>query len=197
MPQLRIFQKEIKSTLNQDVMDIIGERGLLVRVIIIFKVWMHLKVFLKLKNPKNSLFWVKKTPTNPKNPKKPQKNPKKRVFSNPGQVDPLLIARGLSPVHHFLPDLRGVKDAADDHGGGGGGDDDKCRKNGGDLNDEEDTADGERTVGVRVRRNYIRYRTYIFACCFFRGRGFDPHPSIRSFLGNILLFLSRRVLTLP
>jgi hypothetical protein len=43
-------------------MHIIGERGSLVRVIIIFKVWMHLKVFLKLKNPKNSLFWVKKPP---------------------------------------------------------------------------------------------------------------------------------------
>jgi hypothetical protein len=37
---------------------------------------MHLKVFLKLKNPKNSLFWVKKTPTNPKNPKNPKKTQK-------------------------------------------------------------------------------------------------------------------------
>jgi hypothetical protein len=63
---------------------------------------MHLKVFVKLKNPKNPLVWAKKpkkTPKNPKNPKKPkkpkknQKNPKKptglvfflktRVFSNP------------------------------------------------------------------------------------------------------------------
>jgi hypothetical protein len=57
-------------------MHIIGERGSLVRVIIIFKVWMHLKVFLKLKNPKNSLFWVKKTKETKtqkktKNPKKP------------------------------------------------------------------------------------------------------------------------------
>jgi hypothetical protein len=131
------------------------------------KVWMHLKVFLKLKNPKNSLFRVK----NPNKPKKPKKNPKNlqktRVFSNPGQVDPLLIARGLSPVHHFLPDLRGVRDGADDHGGGGGGDDDNCRKNGGDLNDDADNGDGERTVGVRVRRNYIRYRTVHFYVLFF------------------------------
>jgi hypothetical protein len=53
---------------------------------------MHLKVFLKLKNPKNSLFWVKKnkkTQKTPKTPKK-QKKPtglvfflKTRVFSNP------------------------------------------------------------------------------------------------------------------
>jgi hypothetical protein len=33
--QLRIFQKEIKSTLNQELMHILGERGKLVRVIII------------------------------------------------------------------------------------------------------------------------------------------------------------------
>jgi hypothetical protein len=49
---------------------------------------MHLKVFLKLKNPKISLFWVKnpqknpkkpqKTPKNPKKPKKPQKNKKSK-----------------------------------------------------------------------------------------------------------------------
>jgi hypothetical protein len=35
--QLRIFQKEIKSTLNHEMMHIL--------------VWMHLKVFLKLKKP--------------------------------------------------------------------------------------------------------------------------------------------------
>ena len=33
--QLRIFQKEIKSTLNQELIHVLGERGLLVRVIII------------------------------------------------------------------------------------------------------------------------------------------------------------------
>ncbi len=47
---------------------------------------MHLKVFLKLKNPKNSLFWVKnlkknqkkqKTQKNTKKPKKKPKNQKK------------------------------------------------------------------------------------------------------------------------
>jgi hypothetical protein len=52
----------------------------------------HLKVFLKLKNPKNSLFWenvFKKTkkPKKPKNPKKPTGLSfffyKSRVFSNP------------------------------------------------------------------------------------------------------------------
>jgi hypothetical protein len=32
--QLRIFPKEIKSTLNQELMHILGERGKLVRVII-------------------------------------------------------------------------------------------------------------------------------------------------------------------
>ncbi len=36
---------------------------------------MHLKVFLKLKNPKNFLFWVKKPPKNKKN-KKPKKTKK-------------------------------------------------------------------------------------------------------------------------
>jgi hypothetical protein len=54
---------------------------------------MHLKVFLKLKNPKNSLFWVKKTKKTQKTPKihKKPKNPlawfflKTRVFSNPGR----------------------------------------------------------------------------------------------------------------
>jgi hypothetical protein len=55
------------------------------------KVWMHLKVFLKLKNPKNSLLG-KKTPKNTKKTKKPKKKPKNplgwiffksRVFSNP------------------------------------------------------------------------------------------------------------------
>jgi hypothetical protein len=51
---------------------------------------MHLKVFLKLKNPKNSLFWAnkkkkKKTKNPPKNPKKHtgQGFKKKQVFSNP------------------------------------------------------------------------------------------------------------------
>ncbi len=34
---------------------------------------MHLKVFLKLKTPKNSLFWEKK-PKNPKKQKKTKKN---------------------------------------------------------------------------------------------------------------------------
>jgi hypothetical protein len=63
-------------------MHIIGERGSLVRVIIIFKVWMHLKVFLKLKNPKNSLFWIKKPKKQKKNIK-PQKTKKTRVFCNP------------------------------------------------------------------------------------------------------------------
>jgi hypothetical protein len=40
---------------------------------------MHLKVFLKLKNPKNSLFWVKnlKKPKKPKKLKK-SKKPKKK-----------------------------------------------------------------------------------------------------------------------
>jgi hypothetical protein len=33
--KLRIFQKEIKSTLNQELMHVLGERGELVRVIII------------------------------------------------------------------------------------------------------------------------------------------------------------------
>ncbi len=36
---------------------------------------MHLKVFLKLKTPKNSLLRVKKT-KKPKKPKKPEKNKK-------------------------------------------------------------------------------------------------------------------------
>jgi hypothetical protein len=59
---------------------------------------MNLKVFLKLKNPKNSLFWSNIFFKNQRNPKtqktqKNQKNPKthwagffvkkKRVFSNP------------------------------------------------------------------------------------------------------------------
>ncbi len=57
---------------------------------------MHLKVFVKLQNPKNPLVWAKKPkknqkkPKNPKKPKKTQKNPlgwvffkKTRVFSNP------------------------------------------------------------------------------------------------------------------
>ncbi len=43
---------------------------------------MHLKVFLKLKNPKNSLFWAnrvyKKQPKKPKKPKKNQKKKKKK-----------------------------------------------------------------------------------------------------------------------
>jgi hypothetical protein len=49
---------------------------------------MHLKVFLKLKNPKKSLFWVKKPKKTPKKQKK-LKYPlgwvkkKTRVFSNP------------------------------------------------------------------------------------------------------------------
>jgi hypothetical protein len=37
---------------------------------------MHLKVFMKLKNPKNSLFWAKKTPKKPQKTKKSKKNPK-------------------------------------------------------------------------------------------------------------------------
>jgi hypothetical protein len=58
---------------------------------------MHLKVFVKLKNPKNPLVWAK-NPKNPKKTPKTQKKPKKpkkpqgwfffkktRVFSNPGQ----------------------------------------------------------------------------------------------------------------
>jgi len=53
---------------------------------------MHLKVFLKLKNPKNSLFWVKKKP---KNPQKNQNNPKKPTglvfFLNPGFLQPCLV----------------------------------------------------------------------------------------------------------
>jgi hypothetical protein len=68
-------------------MHINGERGYLVRVIIIFKVWMHLKVFLKLKNPKNSLFGVKKkqkTQKNQKNPKNPKKPTGLVFFKNPG-----------------------------------------------------------------------------------------------------------------
>jgi hypothetical protein len=43
------------------------------------KVWMHLKVFLKLKNPKNSLIWVKKKT---KKNKKKKKNPKKKQTKN-------------------------------------------------------------------------------------------------------------------
>ncbi len=97
-------------------------------------------------------------------------------------------------MHHFLPDLRCVKDGADEHGNGGGNDD-NCRKNGGDLNDE-DTGDVERTVGVRVRRNYIRYCTFLRAV-FYRVSRFDLHPFTRSCLGNIFhFFLNRRVFTL-
>ncbi len=53
---------------------------------------MHLKVFLKLKNPKNSLFWANiykkkqkiKNKNKIKNPKKPMGwLKKKQVFSNP------------------------------------------------------------------------------------------------------------------
>ncbi len=57
---------------------------------------MHLKVFVKLKNPKNPLVWAKKPKKKPKKPKKTQKTQKKpkkptglgffkktRVFSNP------------------------------------------------------------------------------------------------------------------
>jgi hypothetical protein len=52
---------------------------------------MHLKVFLKLKNPQNFLFWANvskkpkktqkthKTPKKPKKPKKNKKNPKKTL----------------------------------------------------------------------------------------------------------------------
>ncbi len=60
--QLRIFRKEIKSTLNQELMHILGERGLLVRVIKI----------LSLDTPKSILETGKK----PKKPKKPKKHPK-------------------------------------------------------------------------------------------------------------------------
>jgi hypothetical protein len=60
---------------------------------------MHLKVFLKLKNPKNSLFWANickktnKTPKKPKNPKNPRKKKKKKTtglvfFKNPGFFQP-------------------------------------------------------------------------------------------------------------
>ncbi len=51
---------------------------------------MHLKVFLKLKNPKNSLFWanIKKNPKTLKKPRNLKKNTElvfflNRVFSNP------------------------------------------------------------------------------------------------------------------
>jgi hypothetical protein len=53
---------------------------------------MHLKVFLKLKKPKNSLFWAnisekpKKPP--PKNQKKTKKNHWASFFLNPGFFQP-------------------------------------------------------------------------------------------------------------
>jgi hypothetical protein len=49
---------------------------------------MHRKVFLKLKNPKNSLFWaniLKKT----KKPKKPKKKQKKKQKKKKCPKDPL------------------------------------------------------------------------------------------------------------
>ncbi len=70
--QLRIFQKEIKSTLNQELMHILGERGLLVRVIISLDA--PKSILETGKNLKNSLFWAdifKK----PQKPEKPQKKP--------------------------------------------------------------------------------------------------------------------------
>ncbi len=55
---------------------------------------MHLKVFMKLKNPKNSLFWAnmyKKNPKNPKNPKKNKKNTELGFFlKKPGFFQPCL-----------------------------------------------------------------------------------------------------------
>jgi hypothetical protein len=59
---------------------------------------MHLKVFLKLKNPKNSLFWAniftKKKPKKKKKKQKKQKNKKTKknplgcFFLNPGFFQP-------------------------------------------------------------------------------------------------------------
>jgi hypothetical protein len=50
---------------------------------------MHLKVFLKLKNPKHSLFWVKK----PQKPKKP-KNPLSWFFlKKTGFFQPCLVGQ--------------------------------------------------------------------------------------------------------
>jgi hypothetical protein len=58
---------------------------------------MHLKVFLKLKNPKNTLFWVKKSQKNQKTPRNPIKNIKNKkkplgwfFFKNPGFFQPFL-----------------------------------------------------------------------------------------------------------
>jgi hypothetical protein len=62
---------------------------------------MHLKVFLKLKNPKNSLFWVKK----PKKTQKKPKNPLGWFFLNPVFFQPCL--------HDELPDALLVVDASD------------------------------------------------------------------------------------
>jgi hypothetical protein len=54
---------------------------------------MHLKVFLKLKNPKNSLFWVKKVKKKQQQ-KKTLKKQKKTTglgfFKNPGFFQPCL-----------------------------------------------------------------------------------------------------------
>jgi hypothetical protein len=77
---------------------------------------MYLKVFLKLKNPKNSLFWSNKKKKKIKRPKKTQKNPKKTTglvfFLNPGFFQPCyqVANAGFSFDYQLLnvPDFNGV-----------------------------------------------------------------------------------------
>jgi hypothetical protein len=71
---------------------------------------------LKLKNPKNSFFWVKKpknpknpkTPKNPKKPKKKQKTPKKTtglgLKKTPGFFQPCMQADRIGHGYHVLED---------------------------------------------------------------------------------------------
>jgi hypothetical protein len=69
----------------------------------------QIKVFLKLKNPKNSLFWVKKPPKNQKNQKNQKKtknpnNPWAGFFLNPGFFQPCMQADRIGHGYHVLED---------------------------------------------------------------------------------------------
>jgi hypothetical protein len=99
--------------------------------------WMHLKVFLKLKNPKNSLSWENLSKKNKKKTKKSKKSTGLSFFLNPGFYQSCLGGQQallhIPPAHRVqlsvadleggveegldLPELEAVHDDNDDAGG--------------------------------------------------------------------------------